>query len=58
MSDQVLNPDIPDLLVLEIDTDGRYQEVVRVAGDEVFEAHQPFKVQVMPTDLLGRLRPR
>jgi Uma2 family endonuclease len=54
----VLDPDVPDLLVLELDADGRYQEVVRVAGDEVFEAHQPFKVRVVPTDLLGRLRPR
>jgi Uma2 family endonuclease len=56
----MLDPDVPDLLVLELDADGRYQEVVRVVGDEVFEAHQPFKVRVVPTELLGRLwsRPR
>jgi Uma2 family endonuclease len=33
----VLDADVPDLLVLELDADGRYQEIVRVAGDEVFE---------------------
>ena len=56
----MLDPDVPDLLVLELDADGRYQEVVRVVGDEVFEAHQPFKVRVVPTELLGHLwsRPR
>jgi Uma2 family endonuclease len=54
----VLDPDVPDLLVLELDADGRYQEVARVAGAEIFEAHRPFKVQVVPIDLLGRLRPR
>jgi hypothetical protein len=47
---------VPDLLVLEIDADGRYQEVVRVAGDEVSEVHQPFTVRVVPPDQLGRLR--
>jgi len=51
----VLDPDVPDLLVLELGADGRYQEVVRVIGDEVFEEHQPFKVRVVPTELLGRL---
>ncbi|MGH3885251.1 MAG: Uma2 family endonuclease [Pseudonocardiaceae bacterium] len=54
----VLDPDVPDLLVLELDADGRYQEVARVAGDEVFEAHRPFRVRVAPAELLGRLRPR
>ncbi len=54
----VLDPDVPDLLVLELDVDGRYQEVARVVGDEAFEAHRPFKVHVVPAELLGRLRPR
>ncbi|MBV9142244.1 MAG: Uma2 family endonuclease [Pseudonocardiales bacterium] len=54
----VLDPDPPDLLVLELDTDGQYQEVARVVGDEVFEAHRPFPVRVVPIELLGRLRPR
>jgi len=54
----VLDPDVPDLLVLELDAEDRYEEVARVVGDEVFEAHQPFKVRVVPTELLGRLHPR
>ena len=54
----ILDPDVPDLLVLELDAHGRYQEATRVAGDQVFEAHQPFTVRVVPTELLGRLRPR
>lgn len=54
----MIDPDVPDLLVLGLDADGRYQEVTRVVGDEVFEAHRPFTVRVVPTELLGRLRPR
>ncbi len=53
----VLDPDVPDLLVLELDADGRYAEVARVVADEVFEAHRPFTVRVVPPELLGRLRP-
>jgi hypothetical protein len=53
----VLDPDVPDLLVLELD-EGRYREVVRAAGDEVFKAQRPFPVSVVPSELLGRLRPR
>jgi Uma2 family endonuclease len=53
----VLDPHVPDLLVFELDANGRYQEVTRVVGDEVFEAHRPFKVRIVPTELLGRLRP-
>jgi Uma2 family endonuclease len=54
----VLDPDVPDLLVLELDDDSRYREVVRVAGDEVFTAQRPFVVSVVPSELLGRLRHR
>jgi hypothetical protein len=36
----------------------RYQEVVRVVGDDVFEAHRPFPVRVVPNELLGHLRSR
>ncbi len=54
----VLDPDVPDLLVLELDGDGRYQEVIRAVGDEVFKAQRPFAVSVVPSELLGRLRPR
>lgn len=52
----VLDPDVPDLLVLELNAEDRYVEVARVAGDEVFEAHRPFPVRVAPSKLLGRLR--
>ena len=53
----VLDPDVPDLLVLELDADGRYTEVARVVGDEPFEARRPFEVRIVPAELLGRLRP-
>jgi hypothetical protein len=53
----VLDPDVPDLLVLELDSGGQYREVARAVDEEIFEAHQPFKVRVMPAELLGRLRP-
>ncbi len=53
----VLDPDVPDLLVLELGADGRYEKVARVAGDEVFDARRPFGVRVVPAELLGRLRP-
>jgi hypothetical protein len=52
----VLDPDVPDLLVLELDAEGRYVEVAQVAGDEVFEGHRPFPMRVVPSTLLGRLR--
>jgi Uma2 family endonuclease len=54
----VLDPDVPDLLVLELDEHGQYQELVRAVGDEVFKAQRPFAVSVVPSELLGRLRPR
>jgi Uma2 family endonuclease len=54
----VLDPDVPDLLILELDAHDRYQEVVRVVGDDVFEARRPFPVRVVPSELLGRLRSR
>lgn len=52
----VLDPDVPDLLVLELDDDGQYQEMARVTDDDVFEADRPFKVRIVPNELLGRLR--
>ncbi|HWR46812.1 MAG TPA: Uma2 family endonuclease [Pseudonocardiaceae bacterium] len=52
----VLDPSVPDLLVLELDVDGQYVEVARVAGDEPFETSRPFKVRVVPARLLGRLQ--
>ncbi|MGH3511666.1 MAG: Uma2 family endonuclease [Pseudonocardiaceae bacterium] len=52
----VLDPDVPDLLVLELDDDGQYQEMARVTGDDVFEARRPFNARIVPNELLGRLR--
>ena len=54
----VLDPDVPDLLVLELDDDGQYQEMARATGDDVFEADRPFKARIVPNELLGRLRER
>jgi Uma2 family endonuclease len=54
----VLDPDVPDLPVLELDDDGQYQEMARVTGDDVFEADRPFKARIVPNELLGRLRER
>ncbi len=51
----ILDPEVPDLLVLELDPSGTYQEVARVAGAEGFSATQPFEVRVVPADLLRRL---
>ncbi|MBA3798540.1 MAG: Uma2 family endonuclease [Geodermatophilaceae bacterium] len=51
----ILDPEVPDLLVLELDPPGTYQEVARVAGAEGFSATQPFEVRVVPADLLRRL---
>lgn len=52
----VLDPEVSDLLVLELDASGHYTQVARVSGDEAFEAQQPFPVRVVPAELLGRLR--
>ena len=54
----ILDPEMPDLLVLELNADGRYEEMARVVGDEIFETRRPFEVRVVPTELLGRLRHR
>lgn len=54
----IIDPEVPELLVLELDTSGEYQQVARVSGDETFHAERPFDVRIMPNELLGRLRPR
>lgn len=51
----VLNPEVPDLLVLELDPSGTYQQVARVTGAEAFSATEPFEVRIVPTNLLRRL---
>jgi hypothetical protein len=44
----ILDPKVPDLLVLELDAHGCYQEAAWVATDEVSDARKPFPVQVVP----------
>ena len=51
----VIDPEEPALTVFELDEEGRYQQVAKAAGDEVFEAERPFPVRIVPRDLLGRL---
>jgi len=51
----ILDPEVPDLLVLELDTFGTYQQVARATGAEAFSATQPFEVRIVPTELLRRL---
>ncbi len=46
----------PELVVFELD-DGRYQEAGHVAGDEAFAARRPFRVRVVPSQLVAGLRP-
>ena len=46
----LVDPDEPSLTVLRL-VDGRYEEVVRVTGDEPYGATYPFPVTVVP----GRL---
>jgi hypothetical protein len=48
--------DGPEVIVFELDH-GRYQEVAHVAGSEVFTAHRPFPVEVIPSRLVARLQP-
>ena len=52
----IIDPDVPELLVLELNEAGEYQEVARVSGDQPFGAGRPFDVRIVPNDLLGRLR--
>jgi len=47
--------DKPELTVLEL-SDGRYQQVARVAGEEAFEAARPFPVTVIPSALVRTTR--
>lgn len=54
----VVDPDVPELVVLELDDGGEYVEVARVSGNETFHARHPFPVDVVPSALLGRLRRR
>jgi Uma2 family endonuclease len=52
----VPEPGKPELIVFEL-SDGRYQEAAHVRGDEAFTASRPFRVQVVPSQLVVGLRP-
>jgi Uma2 family endonuclease len=51
----VIDPEQQSLRVFELDDEGHYQDVAKVAGDEAFDATQPFPVRVVVRELLGRL---
>ena len=45
------DPAKPQLTVFEL-SDGKYQQVARVAGDEALRAGRPFPVTVIPSALV------
>lgn len=53
----VIDADKVSMRVFELDDEGRYQVVAKVAGDEPFDAVKPYPVRVVLTELLGRLAP-
>jgi Uma2 family endonuclease len=52
----VPEPAKPELIVFELD-DGRYREASHVRGEERFAAVRPFRVEVVPAQLVAGLRP-
>ena len=51
----IIDPDVPRLMVLELDEHGQYQLVADVKGDDAFDAERPFPVRVVPNELLEML---
>jgi Uma2 family endonuclease len=51
----IIDPDVPRLMVLELDEHGQYQLVADVKGDDIFDAERPFPVRVVPDELLEML---
>jgi Uma2 family endonuclease len=49
----VIDPAERSLVAFELDENNQYQIVAKVAGDEPFEATQPFPVRIVVTELLG-----
>jgi Uma2 family endonuclease len=47
----IVDPEEPSLLVLHLDGDS-YREVVRVVGEDVYQADLPFPVTVVPAQLV------
>lgn len=54
----VIEPDGPAMTVHELDADGHYQQVAKVADDEPFDAQRPYPVRVVLSDLLRKRSPR
>lgn len=54
----IVVPDVnkPELIAFEL-IDGRYEQVADVCGDETFCAERPFRVDVMPSQLVAGLLP-
>lgn len=51
----IIDPDQPSMQVFELNAEGAYRQVAKVAGEEPLDATKPFRVRVLPNDLLGRL---
>ncbi|GLY67222.1 hypothetical protein Atai01_38410 [Amycolatopsis taiwanensis] len=53
----VIDPAHPSMLVYELDGEGRYAEVARVAEEKPFYAERPFDVRIVLTDLVDEFGP-
>lgn len=51
----VIDPQVPSLMVFELDAKGRYRLIAEIKGEEAFDAERPFPVRIVPLDLLGTL---
>lgn len=49
----VIEPLDPSLIAFELDDNGWYQTIAKVAGDDEFEAERPFPVRFTLAELLG-----
>jgi Uma2 family endonuclease len=52
----VPEPATPELIVFELD-DGQYRETAHVRGEGRFAAARPFRVEIIPAQLVAGLRP-
>ncbi|MGW5643586.1 Uma2 family endonuclease [Saccharopolyspora sp. NPDC003752] len=52
----VIDPLVPRLTVFELDDAGEYQLIAKASGPEAFDAELPFRVCIVPSELLGRRR--
>jgi Uma2 family endonuclease len=55
----VVDPDadVPSLRAFELDDEGRYVQVAKVSGSDVFTAERPFPFTVTPDELAAGLHP-